>query len=545
MVQFLIKILLFCLLFYTSIFAQKNTLNREKFEKHLNFLGSDVFEGRGTGTTGGELAAKYLAGEFDKMNLIPLGANNTYYQYIPMHGSKPKKESELTILRQTGKSETLTLSREYILLNVGDQTFTPTPLPLVFCGYGINAPEFDYNDYQSVEAAGKIVVVLEGEPKSNDPNYFNGELPTIYSRAEAKKRLAIARGASGIVIIPTQFADPNFSWENVKNNYSFETVSLAYSVTSSLGILFNPQYANTLFSGSPFEYENILEMHEGNRMLSFPLKTKLSFKGEFERRDFVATNIVGMIEGSDNALKDSYVIVSAHYDHLGIGPAVQSDSIYNGVLDNAIGVSALLEIATTISMQENKPKRSIVFVLLTGEEKGLLGSKYYVDNPAVPLYKSVANINIDGIAVFDKFKSVVGIGSEFSTLSNFLSKTAQENGLTITEIPSIFRSTEAYQNSDQISFANGGIPSILIYEGLDYENLSSEEGIEKFINYSRNIYHTPKDDLSLPINYSAALQHTDLILDFILNLANSKVKPEWHEDSPFINARLRSIAEKR
>ncbi len=545
-----IKILVFILLFNIynygqNILVQNYGITADNLKKHLSFLGSDVFEGRGTGTIGGDLAAKYLAGEFAKLNLIPKGANGTFYQHIPMHGSFPKKESQLKIFDDDGTSNSLRLNDEYILLNVGDQTYTPTPLPLVFCGYGIIAPEYDYNDYQSVDVEGKIVVVLEGEPKSEDPNYFEGDLATIYSRAEAKKRLAISRGANGIVIIPTLFADQNFSWKTIKNNYSFENVSLAYSVTSNLSILFNPKFAELLFTDSPFSFDDVIEMHNSSRMLSFPLKTKLSFKGEFQRRDFVASNIIGMIEGSDEELKNFYVVVTAHYDHLGIGPAVEADSIYNGVLDNAIGVSALLEIASSINKMEPEPKRSIIFALLTGEEKGLLGSKYYVDNPPVPLYKTIANVNIDGIAVFDKFKSVVGIGSEYSTLKNFLAETAEENNLSVSEIPSIFRSTEAFQSSDQITFANAGVPSILIYEGLDYKNLSRDQGIQKFIEYNNKYYHTPKDDLNLEINFQAAVEHSNFILKFVLHLANSKTKPEWNEDSPFINARLQSIAEKK
>ncbi|MDZ7764111.1 MAG: M20/M25/M40 family metallo-hydrolase [Melioribacteraceae bacterium] len=520
----------------------------EELKKHLNILGSDLFEGRGTGTEGGRLAAEYLSEEFAELGLSPLGSNGTFHQYIPMHGSYPKDESELILCNDDNNSNnanSLKLFEEYILLTGGDQTFTPTPLPLVFCGYGIIAPEFDYNDYQSVDVEGKIVVVLEGEPNSTDNNYFEAELPTIYSNAEAKKRLAISRGAAGIIIIPTLFYDPLFSWEQVIKNYSFESVSLAYSATSILSILFNPKYADLLFVNSSYSFDDVIDLHHSNSMSSFPLKRKLSFKGEFLQRDFVASNIIGLIEGKDDQLKDSYIVVSAHYDHLGIGPAVEADSIYNGVMDNAIGVAALLEIASSFNAGKIKPKRSIIFALFTGEEKGLLGSRYYVDHPPVPLYKTIANVNIDGIAVFDKFKSIVGIGAEFSTLSDFLKQTAAQNDLVISEIPNIFMSSEAFISSDQISFANVGVPSILIYEGLDYENLTKEEGIAQFIDYNNNYYHTPKDDLSFDINYEAAIQHVKILQDFILNLANSCEAPEWYENSPFINERLRSIAEKR
>ena len=192
-------------------------------------------------------------------------------------------------------------------------------------------------------------------------------------------------------------------------------------------------------------------MKAEKKILSFPLKTELTFRGEYTQRDFLSQNIAGMIEGSDEDLKDTYLIISAHYDHLGIGPDINGDSVYNGALDNAIGVSVLLELAKSFAEYLiYLPKRSIIFLALTGEEKGLLGSAYYTDNPLVPLYKTVANINIDGIAFFRDFKSVVGIGSEYSTLSTFLIETAQEFNMTVENVPPEFNAVEAFNQSDQV-----------------------------------------------------------------------------------------------
>jgi Zn-dependent M28 family amino/carboxypeptidase len=270
----------------------------------------------------------------------------------------------------------------------------------------------------------------------------------------------------------------------------------------------------------------------------------ISFRGEFKERDFIASNIIGMVEGKDSELKDSYMIVSAHYDHLGIGVPVKGDSIYNGVFDNAIGVSAVLELARIFS-EKVESKRSIIFILLTGEEKGLLGSKYYTDNPVVPLYKTVADINIDGVALFDNFKSVIGIGAEYSTLTDFLNNVAADDKVKVTHIPSEFRNADAFSRSDQVSFANAGIPSILVMEAPDYVSMSKEEGLKKFIKYSENIYHSPFDDLSQYMNFDAAVQHIDIIYDLCKMLVNSEEVPVWKNDAPYINARLRSIAEKK
>jgi Zn-dependent M28 family amino/carboxypeptidase len=215
------------------------------------------------------------------------------------------------------------------------------------------------------------------------------------------------------------------------------------------------------------------------------------------------------------------------------------------VFDNAAGVSALLEIAEAFTKLTVKPKRSIIFMLLTGEEMGLLGSKYYVDHPIVPLYKTIANINIDGVASFDEFNSVVGFGTEYSTLEDFLTNAALQENLNVTDVPSIFMKSESFRMSDQITFATVGIPSILVMDGIDYKNLTKEEGLEKFIYFSDNIYHTPFDDLSQPINYEAAIQHIKLLFRLAYNIADSVEEPEWNSGSPFINARLRTIAEKK
>ena len=513
----------------------------ESIKGHTEILASDDFEGRGTGTNGGNLAAKYIASDFEKYGLKPVGDNNSFYQNIPMHGSYPLKSSELKIY--SGNDEILlNLGNDYLLYKSGQQTFTPVPLPLVFVGFGIVAPEYDYNDYQEIEVEGKIVVFLEGEPESDDPEFFNGEAPTVYNYPISKQRIALSRGAAGSILIPDV---KNTSWEKLVDEFAFEDINLAYSASNNLSMILNPDVVDHIFKNSGFDYSRILEMKNGHTLKSFPLNISLTFKGEYLQRDFLAQNVAGMIEGNDSELKDSYLIISAHYDHLGIGPVVNGDSIYNGALDNAIGVSVLLELARQFSESNNSVKRSIIFLAVTGEEKGLLGSTYYTDNPLVPLYKTIANLNIDGIALFRDFQTVVGVGSEFSTLENILSDAAANIGLQIEPIPPQFKVVEAFNQSDQLSFASAGIPSILVLEGTKNKNKSEEEVLYAFIDYMIHRYHTPFDDLDQDIDYLAAAQHSAILFDLVYSLSNSDEVPEWKAGSPFINARLRSIAEKR
>lgn len=510
-------------------------------EKYTKVLASDVFEGRGTGTTGGNLAAKYIASEFAKYGLKPIGQENSFYQNIPMHGSHPLPTSELKIF--SGETEvSLQLEDDYLLYRSGQQTFTPVPLPIVFVGYGIVAPEFDYNDYQEINVEGKIVLFLDGEPESDDPAFFDGEAATVYKYPVSKQRIALSRGAAGSILIP-DIGDKD--WNSLVNEFVFEDVSLAYSASNNLSILINPEAVDYLFQNAEFLFSQILQMKKEHRLESFPLNAELTFRGEYIQRDFLAQNVVGLLEGSDSEFKDSYLIVSAHYDHIGIGPAIEGDSIYNGALDNAIGVAVLLELAKKFSENSSSIKRSIIFIALTGEEKGLLGSSYYTDNPLVPLYKTIANINIDGIAFFRDFQSVVGIGSEFSTLKNFLTETTEKMDLQVEPIPPQFKSFEAFNQSDQLSFATAGVPSIIVLEGTKNKYRSEEEVLLSFIDYMINLYHSPFDDLNQEIDYFAAAQHMEVLFEFVKLLSISESVPEWKDGSPYINARLRSIAEKR
>jgi hypothetical protein len=460
-----------------------------------------------------------------------------------MHGSIPLPESELLLI-SNGKPQRLELDQDYLLYKSGAQTFIPQPAQSVFVGYGIIAPEFDYNDYQNLDVSGKIVVLLSGEPFSTDPNYFDGINPSIYSYPESKQRIAISRGALGSIIIP----NPNQStkdWDDWQHEFAFEDINLAYSVTGQLSLMLNPRKAPLLFRNSPVSFTELVEQEANHSLKSFALETKFSFWGEFISRDFLGKNVVGLLEGTDPFLKNSYVLLSAHFDHLGVGPKTKNDSIYNGVFDNAVGVAALLEITRVLTSSPEKTKRSIIFLFVTGEEKGLLGSTYYTDHPLRPLYKTIANINIDGIAMFDTFNEIVGIGAELSTLESMLEDVSVKLGLAVSSNYLEFYGAEAFYRSDQIAFAKAGIPSILISEGISYKNITHEEGIKLHQNWFEKIYHSPFDDLNQPMNFDAVLQHCNLLLSFCKYLSNHSKEPQWKPGTHYTNARLRSIAEKR
>jgi hypothetical protein len=545
------RIFSFFLIFLSNLYTasplkwdQLEIISADSLKKHICFLGNDSLEGRGTGTAGELRAAKYLANYFKYLKLKSPFPDDSFFQPIPMHGSTPLPESQLQ-LHLADSVYQFELKRDYLLYQTGSQTFIPQPVPLVFVGYGIIAPEYDYNDYQTLNIEGKIVIFLSGEPPSQDNNYFNGAEPTIYAYPESKQRIAIARGAVGSILIPTAHEAKRSNWRSWVDTFEFENVTLAYSVTGNLSLVMNPNAAQKLFYGAKFNLSQIFEMASASQIQSFSLTNSLSFKGAFISRDFFANNIIGILEGKLRPPNDRYLLISAHYDHLGIGRTVNGDSIYNGVFDNAAGVAAVLEIARAFTSSVIKPRNSVIFLLTTGEERGLLGSSYYVDNPIIPLYKTIANVNIDGLAMFDNFNDVVAFGTEYSSLRDHLNRVTSSLNLKVSPLSAQFSGFESFTRSDQIRFASAGIPAILIAEGLNYQNQSTAGGLSWMINWMETIYHTPFDDLDQEMNFNAARQHARVLFAFCYWLGMTRDYPVWKPGAPFINQRLRSIAEKR
>lgn len=520
----------------STIFDMTSLIRGENIQKHLEILAHDSLAGRATGTQGEYKAAVYIRNQLKSIGLLP-GSQRSYFQSIPLHSSVPMPSSRFDIFTHHDTLQ-YQLNQDYVLLKSGEQTFVPNPLPLVFVGYGIVAPEYDYNDYQSLDVRGKIVVYLSGEPLSE--NF--GHKAAIYGLSASKERIAVSRGARGSILIPAERVSPE-DWQRRIIQYAFPDINLAYSPTSHLSAMMNPESAHVLFKDAGYTLDQVLKMHSERSLTSFPLETRIAFRGEFDEREFISQNIIGRLPGNDRNC-ENVVVLSAHYDHLGIGPTVNGDSIYNGAVDNALGTAALIELARAFKILSGQ-KREILFLFTTGEEKGLLGARYYLDHPVKPLYKTIANINIDGLAIFDRFKSVIGVGAQLSTLGETLEDVARAYGYYIEEVPDLFIEKESFSRSDQIEFAKAGVPSILIMEGLDYVHLSQKQGLQRHLDWMRNRYHTPFDDLNQPMNMNAIQQHARFLAAYIWTLANCDTVPEWYPSTPYRNARLQTIAEKR
>lgn len=512
--------------------AAEVRVSPERLRQHVTVLGSDAFAGRAVGSKGGALTEAYVAGQLAAAGVAALGAGGTYLQAVPMHGSVPLPDSELLLISPC-HSGPLSLGKDYLLFTSGDATLLPQPVEVVFAGYGIVAPEFSEDDYAGLSVRGKVVAVLAGEPHRRSRRSSLGGEPTVYASPESKRRTALSRGAAGLLIIPS-LREPTWrDWEVRRREFAFEHVVLPYGVTQSFAALLHRRAAERLLCGAPHSLAEVDEMDRAGRLPAFATRAQVRFRGVFSERDFVAHNVAAVVRGADPALAESYVLLTAHHDHLGEGPPVDGDGIYNGVVDNAMGVAAVLEVMRALAASPARPRRSVAAVLFTGEEKGLLGSSYYVDHPLVPLVATVGAVNVDGLATFDTFNDIVVLGGEWSTLGETAARVAATLGLEVSELPPAFARPDLYALSDQIALARGGIPAVLINEGFKVRTRRPEEALAHAVTWGQTRYHTPFDDLSQPITWAAAAQHAEVILALVRAVASQGTAPAWRPGSPF------------
>lgn len=519
-------------LIYSPVPAQLIPLaSIDSIKTHINYLGSDMLQGRATGSDGLKEAAGYISNSMNKYRLHANGQNNRWYQKVPMHGTRPLSISTLQV-HYNNENKYLLYEKDFILIKSGSEAFPPGLLPIVFVGYGISAPSFEYDDYNNIDVNGKIVVFLNGEPPSNDLEYFASEEKTIFSLYESKIRIAIAKGAAGSILIYDEPHEGNKSWEKKKSEYSFEEVTLPNRVTGHLAIMLNPKNAELFFKGTGHNYKELIKQRDKNILSSFPLKVSAAFNASFKSREFKSQNILASIKGRDSLLSNEYLIIGAHYDHLGIGSKVSGDSIYNGVLDNATGVAVVMELARIFSSADFQPKRSILFAFFTGEESGLLGSYYYTLHPQVVINKTIAMVNIDGLSTMGNFKSIIPVGGNYSDLGIILSEVANEYGISIEQLNTVGYG-ESFFKSDQLSFARAGIPSIQVIEGYEYPFISKEEALARTRLWFKKIYHSPFDDMDQDIDFKSIARYTNFMVVFCNRILNMERKPQWYQDSPY------------
>lgn len=528
----------------TEVAAAAAAISAEGLRRHVVVLGSDALEGRAPGTEGGQRAAAYLARQLLEMGLEPLGDDGSFLQQVPLLGSEALPASQLRVANR-GAVATPALGDDYLLYTTGSQTWLPRPVPLVFVGYGIVAPEFDYNDYADVDVQGRAVVFVDGEPHSGDPAFFAGAQPTVYSSLETKVRTALARGAAASILVPTDDAWFGEGWQRRRLEFGHTELSLATALPRHLALVANPEgLAPVLFEHALFSLGRVREMVSTNTMRSFHLTATVSFEGRFRERTFLAPNVVGRIPGTGRHGDRTAVVLSAHYDHLGRGPALDGDEIYNGVVDNAVGVAGVLEIARVLSQPAHRPERCVIVLLTTAEEWGNLGARYFLDHPPRPLPQLLADVNVDGLAFLEQPRNVIGVGAEQSSLGDALARAAGLVGAAVSRPPELW-SQAAFVRSDQAAFADAGVPAILVAEGFDWVSTPYPASARREIEWLESRYHTPRDDLSQPLDWNAMRWHAGVVLALVREVTDAAVAPEWRPGVPYAYTRLLSRSRER
>ncbi len=517
-------------------------ITAEKLRSHIAVLAHDSLEGRGPSSIGDKKATAYIVSQFKKFGLKPAGEKGSYLQKVPLVGVTVDKATTLKIGNAQQQIE-LAYSTDFVAT-----TGTYEPLiefhnaELVFVGYGIVAPEQQWNDYKDVDVRGKILVMLNNDPSSDDPKFFAGKGRTYYGRWTYKYEIAAEKGALGAIVIHTT-PSAGYRYEVIQNSWSREMFDLDMRSTSSglkLKAWTTEDATRKYIQLAGFNLDSLTAMAQYSSFKPIPLGITLNGTMKSVVKRIETNNIIGKVEGSDPLLKDQYVIFTAHYDHFGIGRPINGDSIYNGALDNASGTSLMLNLAETFSSLKAKPKRSMLFAAVAAEEQGLLGSKYFANNPTVPAKKIAANINTDVINVVGRTSDISFQGSDRSSLGNDLAVIAKEMDLIVKPDPAPEQG--GFYRSDHFSFAKVGIPAMSMGGGR--EVIGVDTAVVRIMRErgGKN-YHQPSDEISDDWNYDGALQQAELVIRLAWRVANIIEMPYWNSGDQFELVRKKSLEE--
>ncbi len=511
-------------------------ISAERIKADIAYLASDRLEGRGPGTRGEELTTDHIAGAFKKAGLKPMGAAGTYLQPVPLVRvfTSPK-----STLQTTKGKDTLGIVCEE---EFSGTSHTQTELEqfdaeAVFVGHGITAPEFNWDDYKGTDVKGKVVVLFTNEPPSDDPKWFGGKALTYYGRWTFKYEEALRRGAKACFIIHTN-----------------ETAGYPYSVVRPLDgaqLKRDPDKPALAFAGwlsrkagekllglSGLTVDEALKKADTKGFKAFSLGVNLKGNITTKVEKIVSNNVAGVVEGSDPTLKSEAVIFTAHWDHLGVGRGVVGDTIYNGAADNATGCALLMELARAWAAQTPKPKRSAIFLAVTAEEKGLLGSKYYAQNPLVPLGKTALNLNFDMILPLGVPESIVVTGAERTTAWPSVKATAEKHKLEIE--PDQRAHLGIFYRSDHFSMARAGVPAFSVGAGVKIKGKSPDAVRKALQEFNDKAYHSPQDEVQPDWDYTGFVVLAGFALDVARDAANADRLPTWNPGDEFRPAREKS-----
>jgi hypothetical protein len=495
----------------------------------MRFLASDQLEGRGTGARGYDVAAQYVASQLESIGIAPAGGAGTYFQPVPLRRLEIVPErSSLVVLSAQGTVKKLVRGVEYVTLGDATRVAVDVEAELVSVGFGITAPESGHDDYAGIDVQGKIVVQFFGAPKK-----FSNAVRAYYADPATKMRNAVAHGAVGMIwVFPPEVAKempwdlcvglanaPGYRWLDASG-----TPHDGFPELKTIAFV-NRSGAEMLYAGAPQTLIDAVDAADADHHSSHALATKARVHTETKHTAIASLNVVGVLQGSDASLRTEHVVYSAHLDHLGIGEPVDGDAIYNGAVDNASGVAAMLAIAKAYASLPVTPRRSILFVAPTAEEAGMLGSDYFARFPTVPRASIVADVNIDGApGLLYPVADVVPLGAEHSTLGAVAANAASDLGLAVSPDPMPEQSS--FARSDNYSFVKAGIPSVCVIEGLK----TRKPGLDPAAvmrAWQMSKYHSPKDDMSQPLDFESAATTTKLNFLIGYAVAQAAMRPSW------------------
>ena len=512
----------------------------DRIRAHVRFLSDDLLEGRGTGQRGGDIAAEYIATQFALYGLKPVGDNGTYMQKVPMVGITPQPATTFALVPAKGGANDLKPLDQYVAYDQTQQAQSDVNAEIVYVGYGIEAPEYNWDDYKGTDVKGKVLLMLVNEPPSDDTKFFKGKALTYYGRWTYKYEQAARKGAVGAILIHrTDMA--SYPWEVVRNSNSGEKSFLKLDGTPKLKVAswIQLDVAKQLAANSGMDLDKMMSDAQSRDFHPATLPVKLKARMVSKIRPFESNNVLGRLPGLDNKLKDEAVLYTAHYDHLGIRPEMPGDNIYNGANDNATGCGILLELAHVFSLAAQRPRRSILFASVTAEEQGLLGSEYLGKHPPVPASKIMLDLNYDDIPPLGAPEEVEVSGSERTTFYPTVQALAKEFRLNIR--PDARPEAGHYYRSDHFSLARVGIPAFSVNEGMKYKGHDAAWGMQQADEFTAKHYHQPSDEYHPEMDFTgdAAMARFGFALGW--QAATMPGTIGWEKGDEFEAARMKSM----
>jgi Peptidase family M28 len=500
----------------------------EAIHADIAFLADDLLQGRFPGTAGYQIAAKFMESQFQVFGLQPAGDNGTYFQAVPLRGSLVDASNTSLSWSQGGQTHSLSYPKDFIAASDPLRADTSVEAPVVFVGYGISAPELRHDDYKAIDAKGKIVAFIAGAPPQ-----FESSLRAYYSSSETKRETAVAHGAVGLITLyDPQYerlhafqhrletlGSPEMHWIDAQghaNDYFPELKARA---------ILNVDRAREFLQAAGHSPDEVFAAAQSGKLAPFSTPITANIHVTTKSQDIQSPNIVAKLAGSDPALRDQYVLFTAHLDHLGIGAPVNGDKIYHGALDNGSGSADLIEIARAMAGMYPHPRRSILFVAVTGEEEGLLGSDYFAHDPTVPKSSIVADVNVDEDLMLWPLEDLVVYGVEHSTLKSVVNQAADRLDLAVSPDPQ--PEQMMFIRSDQYSFVKKGIPSIFPVAGVKSDDPKIDaKKIEQ--NWEDKIYHSPLDNMDQPFDFEAGAKFARFAFLCGYLVAEQAQRPAWN-----------------